>query len=263
MQQQLGTPGEVRATGASTPTAPASSSSLYREFVAPDPTSWCSRYTNDFHDNVDEKGGRRPFYSMEDGRLTLNGVPVRRAIAGRSRDLSRFSVAISYLHFHVDQAVAKWKASRKGGFGGRERQRGRATAEGRVGDPRRRAGHLRRAAGRAAARSGTGNPVVGALHPRTARGARGPQRWAAGFRGGDLRCRSLPVFDLTPGLAQVLSEMPGPHPGALPLYFPHDMHWKRRRASRAVERRPGPRSAVGASSRATASSQRGDALRAG
>ncbi|MEZ6004948.1 MAG: GDSL-type esterase/lipase family protein [Planctomycetota bacterium] len=226
LQQQLGTRAEVRNFGINA-YGTGQQLELYREFVAP----WkpdvvvLAVFTNDFHDNVDEKGGRRPFYSMEDGRLTLNNVPVRRAIAGRSRDLSRFSVAISYLHFHVDQAVAKWKASRKEAL---------AAESGNAGAPAEGAGPVIPEEeqvifdGLLAALQGEVGPEtrLWVLYiPERHEVLAGRNDGRGDFVAATCAAHGLPFFDLTPGLAQVLSEMPGPHPGALPLYFPHDMHW--------------------------------------
>ena len=70
-------------------------------------------YGNDLHDNVDAKRGKRPYFTIENERLTAKNQPVQRKIAGPSRSLSRHSVAISHAHYFVGTRLANWKKARR------------------------------------------------------------------------------------------------------------------------------------------------------
>lgn len=59
-------------------------------------------YENDFQDNADEKGGRRPWFELVEDRLVARNCPVRRDISGRARAVSRRSRALSFLQYNAN-----------------------------------------------------------------------------------------------------------------------------------------------------------------
>jgi lysophospholipase L1-like esterase len=58
---------------------------------------------NDLSDNVDPKHGARPWFRLEDGRLVRENCPVARSFTGGLRNLSRHSLALSFVRYNVNR----------------------------------------------------------------------------------------------------------------------------------------------------------------
>ncbi len=198
---------------------------LLREVVAP----WNPDHVllmvfgNDFNDNVDEKGGKRPFFAMQNGKLVAHNSPVRRKIAGPSRSVSRSSVAISYLHYHVNEGIAHL----------REGNHAQASDGEDAGSELLEVDAMQ-AEVFAALLAEMQSTCGGLTHPCDLMVAYIPERHEVVAGRCDARrdlvretCDQLglPFLDLTGGLHQAWLAHPDKSERGLPLYLPHDMHW--------------------------------------
>ena len=59
-------------------------------------------FPNDFKDNSDDREGRRPWFTVDQGRLVAKNHPVRRSISSPLRDLTRHSVAASFIQYNTN-----------------------------------------------------------------------------------------------------------------------------------------------------------------
>lgn len=187
-------------------------------------------YENDLDDNLDEKGGRRPFYRLEGDEAVLANVPVRRPVVGTSRKMMRHSVALSYLRYQSNLLGARIKESRRGAVQAEAPSREPGPQSGALGWQVQ--GQLLERLRSACATTPRGAELRVVFIPSlrelraTMAGVDDPAR--VGDRLVAL-CEELDLdcLDLRPALASASAERDpgGLAPGGTPLYFARDGHW--------------------------------------